>query len=383
MENNVDFISGPVTFYYFVAPKNISIFLFGDRHYGKNKECEKYFHIKCNSSECLTITSVLKKLFVYAYANDKYVDFYLEYPHKNELTEEKQNITIIYDKFFNCFLDRKCDQYRNVNFYAIDERVINHKSSLCIQEIFNQIYIDVLENFIRYFKKSVIDINTVEEIQNVLKYLKITDFIYKLFIIYIISSNYTNDTITLINKLPYAYLENFKKCNIENTLKNSIDVGLKNFSNLGYELFKLKQSNNYIYQDLLEFSNKQIRFNTDNLNKKISDLINIITNVLDVVKNKTEYNLGNIIAIVDKDYKGSMTIIKDLYLPLFDTYMLSRIFNRIKESPDYIVVYAGAYHIEIYKRFFEKLKFLKMLEVKFTGIRCLYNKYFSKYLKFL
>lgn len=154
---NLEFISGPVSWYYLEIPKDYLTFganntpttvgnkryhLFGDAHFSRENNCTEQYGVQCaavdkngtviNYNErCYDITYLLKQLFDETVAKKSQMDFFLEIPFRLpgykpfEQREQAGYIYAIAEAFDNCLqIEKKgCPYNPYVRFHYSDVRL--------------------------------------------------------------------------------------------------------------------------------------------------------------------------------------------------------------------------------------------------------------------
>ena len=212
VHESLEFISGPISWYYFeTGPELFGIrrkfHFFGDVHFSKTSDCTEKYAVPCaevsplgkvsNLNErCYDITYLLMDLFQRAKKENRYTDFFLEYPFKIkpngqdssnsnsdqlvdkmrsfELTKEQtllkligqksstaQNldyISTLYVMFHDCFQisKKQCPYGPYVRFHYVDVRLSEKQQIIALNSyIFMEKLPDILQAMSLYYQLSM------------------------------------------------------------------------------------------------------------------------------------------------------------------------------------------------------------------------------------
>jgi hypothetical protein len=314
--NEIKYISGPVSLSYYEIPETRQkIYLFGDLHFSKEKNC-----LGKNQDEYMEIDDFFDALSV---LTNKTVDIILEqrdyFNLKNEMNLEidyfkklnVNNLNIgyfekIFKKYNDCLLDKtNCsEKYNNIRLHLVDNRIGSHTY-----------------NGVLFFHLNYIISLLYETYQLNLKELKDKNFKYILKIL-----EYYNNFI-----INYSHRNNINNERLKITKQiNSIP-------------------NSFIREKLLQYKDECIEKNErtlNEINKRINKLINKINNY---IKTKDFSDLDYILQTIPKIYNKFVKF-SVLYM---DLYTLGRLFRdfKLKREEDLerktmknVILYVGQAH---------------------------------------
>ncbi len=273
IHEGLEFISGPISWYYFeTGPELFGIrrkfHFFGDIHFSKTADCTEKYGVPCAkvsplgkvsnlNGRCYDITYLLMDLFQRAKKENRYTDFFLEYPFKikpngqdsrrsdlnqSELTKEQtllkligqksstmqdlDYISTLYVMFHDCFQMSKkyCPYQPYVRFHYVDIRLSEKQQIIALNSyIFFEKFSDILQVMSMYYKLSeytmFADIPEISALrQQIIDSVEFTNHItkkvyqhtldindinynYELFNLALESDDYVNDVNRLLDEL--------------------------------------------------------------------------------------------------------------------------------------------------------------------------------------
>jgi hypothetical protein len=372
---NLKYISGPVSWTGFEFG-NKAIHFFGDRHFSRDFNCEKHYHLKCSNSkdyypnsDCITIDGLIKAIFETSDKKGFYVDFFMESPYETKKIKPRQSVQPshigYFSEVYNYVIEyiNSSDNTR-AKFHPIDIRsdwtICDAKTIECKRislDLFTFISLQLFQSddesdvtkkkfgndIVKLFEKGSLD------------YYKSDDYI--LFI-----KNLIKKLSTWKNKTSF-HKEFLIKLREIITHLNTYGIGGKT-ENTNYQSIKMLESLN----------RKEITFKGINISEYIQEFFE---------NEKKEYLKKT------KNEKGELDInlnfLLEIGAALMDIATLTKIFKRLEnnDEPQVMIVFAGNDHIKSYVKFFTKILGLKPLPESISyankeHIRCLVDPNFSK-----